>query len=117
MSAQPRNAFRDRLLDAAVALRLLSERQVLCRITMPFGVPPEHLGQIGVRARDVVRAHSGASFQGARLARIVAVGMEFEVAYRILSTSYASYLDAQESIVRGLVRAAQLQPDGQQATS
>jgi hypothetical protein len=108
MSAQPLHAFRERLVDAAIALRLLSQRQVLCRITLPFGVPPEHLGGIPLRARDVVCAHAGASFQGARLARIGAEGLEFEVLYRILSTSHANYVDSQESIVRGLVEAAQM---------
>ena len=110
MTAPARNPFRDRLLDAAVALRLLSQQRVLCRITLPFGTPPEHLDRLPERAREVVRAHSGTSFQRAALSRIVAAGLEFEIEYRILSTSQSAYLGTQISIVRGLIAAASPRP-------
>jgi hypothetical protein len=108
MSAPARNNFRERLLDAALALRLLSEQDVLCRFTLPFGTPPEHLDSLPGRAREVVHAHAGTSFGGARLERISASGLEFEIGYRILSTSQANFLATQIAIVRGLVEAAQL---------
>ena len=108
MTAPARNLFRARLLDAALALRLLSEQEVLCRFTLPFGTPPEHLDALPGRARDVVHAHAGTSFEGAQLARISAAGLEFEIGYRILSTSQSNYLATQIAIVRGLIEAASL---------
>ena len=108
MTAAARNPFRDRLLDAAIALRLLSEQRVLCRITLPFGTPPEHLERLPQRAREVVGSHSGTSFERAALSRIVAFGLEFEIEYRILSSSQAGFLGTQISIVRGLIAAASL---------
>jgi hypothetical protein len=110
MTAAARNLFRDRLVEAALALRLLSEQEVLCRITLPFGTPPELLQRLPTRAREVVGAHAGTSFNEARLARISAVGLEFEIGYRILSASQANYLATQIAIVRGLIEAASLRP-------
>lgn len=110
MSAAARNPFRDRLLDAAIALRLLSEQRVLCRITLPFGTPPEHLDAIPSRACEVVRGHAGTTFESAALERISASGLEFEIGYRILSPSQSSFLGTQISIVRGLIAAASPRP-------
>lgn len=81
------------------------ERRVLFRFGVTYQTPPGKLADIPPLVRRLVEAEALARFDRAHLATFGASALEYEVVFYVRDPDYGRYMDVQQRINLGLVRA------------
>jgi len=83
----------------------MHKRRVVLRAGVPFQTPAETLERIPLLVRHVVEETLNVQFDRAHFAALGKSSYEFEFVYYVLSSDYNVYMDAQQAINLGIVRA------------
>jgi len=85
--------------------RRMYERRVVVRAGVTYQTPPETLERIPLLVRRVIEETPNVRFDRAHFAAFGKAAYEFEFVYYVLSRDYDIYMDAQQAINLGVVRA------------
>lgn len=85
--------------------RLLQERRIVFGFGLRYGTPVEQLEAVPGLVREVIEALPGLRFDRAHLKALGASSLDFEVVYFVLDPDYNTYMDRQQAIHLGLLRA------------
>jgi small-conductance mechanosensitive channel len=83
----------------------MAERRVVVRTGVTYQTPAETLERIPLLARHVIEDTPNVRFDRAHFAALGKSSYEFEFVYYVLSRDYNAYMDAQQTINVGIVRA------------
>jgi small-conductance mechanosensitive channel len=83
----------------------LAERRVLLTFGVPYDTPPDVIGRIPGMVRALVEAQELARFERAHFKGFGALSLDFEAVYWILTPDYGVYMDRQQAVNLGLLRA------------
>jgi small-conductance mechanosensitive channel len=83
----------------------LAERRVVLTFGVPYETPPDALARIPALVRAAVEATDLTRFDRAHFKGPGASSLEFEAVYWILTPDYNAYMDRQQAINLGLLRA------------
>jgi len=85
--------------------RRMEQRRVVLRAGVTFQTPPETLERIPLLVRHVVEETPNVRFDRAHFAALGKASYEFEFVYYVLSPEYNVFMDAQQTVNLGIVRA------------
>jgi small-conductance mechanosensitive channel len=83
----------------------MQERRIVFAFRVSYDTPPEVVQTIPALVRDIVQAQSQARFDRAHFKEFLDYGLGFEVVYRMTTPDYTAYMDTQQEINLGLMRA------------
>jgi small-conductance mechanosensitive channel len=86
-------------------MKRMTERQALFTVRVPYDTPVAIIEQVSGILRGVVDAVPMARFDRAHLARLAESWLEFEVVYFVRSPDFKAYMDTQEAVNLGTLRA------------
>jgi len=90
----------------------MAERQVVLAFGVPYDTPASAVERIPGLVRELVERQDGTRFERAHFKGFGASSLDFEAAYWILSSDYNTYMDRQQAINLGLLRAFEEQGIG-----
>ena len=90
--------------------RKMEERRVAINFSVPLGTSVEMLKKIPLQVAAVINKTPDVRFGRAHLALYQESGLQFEVVFFVLSGDYAIYMDAQQTILIGMLES--LRADG-----
>jgi small-conductance mechanosensitive channel len=83
----------------------LAERRVLLTFGVPYDTPPDAIERIPGMIRELVEAQNLTRFERAHFKGLGASSLDFEAVYWILTPDYRLYMDRQQAVNLGLLRA------------
>jgi small-conductance mechanosensitive channel len=83
----------------------LAERRVVLGFGVPYDTPPDAVERIPGMVRALVEAQDLTRFERAHLKGLGASSLDFEAVYWILTPDYGIYMDRQQAVNLGLLRA------------
>ena len=83
----------------------LAERRVVLTFGVPYDTPPDVIERIPGMVRALVEAQELTRFERAHLKGFGASSLDFEAVYWILTPEYGIYMDRQQAVNLGLLRA------------
>ncbi len=83
----------------------LAERRVLLTFGVPYDTPPDAVERIPAMVRSLVEAQDLTRFERAHFKGLGASSLDFEAVYWILTPDYGIYMDRQQAVNLGLLRA------------
>jgi small-conductance mechanosensitive channel len=83
----------------------LAERRVVLSFGVPYDTPPDIVERIPGMVRALVEAQDLTRFERAHLKGLGASSLDFEAVYWILTPDYGIYMDRQQAVDLGLLRA------------
>ena len=83
----------------------LAERRVVLTFGVPYDTPPDVIERIPGMVRALVEAQELTRFERAHFKGFGASSLDFEAAYWILTPEYGVYMDRQQAVNLGLLRA------------
>ena len=83
----------------------MSERRVVFSFGVLYETPPDRLAAIPALVADLVRGQPKTRFDRCHLMNFGASSLDFECVYHVLSRDYNEYMDLQQQIMLGLIRA------------
>ncbi len=83
----------------------LAERRVVLAFGVPYDTPPDVIERIPGMVRALVEAQELTRFERAHFKGFGASSLDFEVVYWILTPDYGIYMDRQQAVNLGLLRA------------
>ena len=83
----------------------MAERRVVLTFGVPYETPPDALARIPALVRASVEATDLTRFDRAHFKGLGASSLDFEAVYSILAPDYNAYMDRQQAINLGLLRA------------
>jgi small-conductance mechanosensitive channel len=83
----------------------LAERRVVLSFGVPYDTPPDAVERIPGMVRALVEAQELTRFERAHLKGLGASSLDFEAVYWILTPDYGLYMDRQQAVDLGLLRA------------
>jgi small-conductance mechanosensitive channel len=90
--------------------RRMTERRIMINFSVPLGTSTETLKNIPLQVAAVAHQTPYVRFGRAHLSLYQGSGLQFEVVFFVLSSDYTIYMDAQQTILIGLLEA--LRADG-----
>ena len=87
--------------------RKLKERRIVFNVTVAYGTTPAQLKKIPGMVKDVVRKVKNVRFDRTHFTTMGDFSLDFEVVYFVKSAEYPDYLNAQQEINLGILRAFQ----------
>jgi small-conductance mechanosensitive channel len=88
----------------------MTERRVVLNFSVPLTTPTEVLKKLPAQAAAAVNKTPDARFGRAHLSLYQESGLQFEVVFHVLSADYGVFMDAQQTVLIGLLEA--LRADG-----
>jgi small-conductance mechanosensitive channel len=85
--------------------RRLAERRVVLAFGVPYGTPPDAVERIPAMVRALVEGQDLTRFDRAHFKGFGASSLDFEAVYWILTPDYTAFMDRQQAIDLGLLRA------------
>ena len=83
----------------------MAERRVVLAFGVPFDTPPDAVARIPALVRALVESQDLTRFDRAHFKGLGASALDFEIVYWILTPDYGAYMDRQQAINLGLLRA------------
>jgi len=83
----------------------LSERRVVLAFGVPYSTPADTVERIPDLVREIVERRDLTRFERAHLKGLGASSLDFEAIYWILTPDYGIYMDRQQAVNLGLLRA------------
>lgn len=83
----------------------MAERRVVLAFGVPYETPPDTVARIPALVRALVEAQDLTRFDRAHFKGLGASSLDFEIVYWILTPDYGAYMDRQQAINLGLLRA------------
>jgi small-conductance mechanosensitive channel len=83
----------------------MAERRVVLAFGVPYETPPDAVERIPAIARGLVEAQDLTRFDRAHFKGLGGSALDFEVVYWILTPDYTAFMDRQQAIHLGLLRA------------
>jgi MscS family membrane protein len=90
--------------------RQMAERRIVINFSVPLGTPTETLKNIPLQVAAIAHKTPYVRFARAHLAQYQDSGLQYEVVFFITSPDYMIYMDAQQTLLIGLLEA--LRADG-----
>lgn len=91
-------------------LKRMSERRITFMLSLVHQTPADRLTQVPALLREIVSGQDWVTFERAHFRAITANGLEFEVAYLVLTPDFVTSLDIQQRINLSLMQ--RLQAEG-----
>lgn len=85
--------------------QVMDERRIVFGFGVTYDTPPDTLAAIPGLVREIVDAQPNARFDRAHFKTFGAASLDFEVVYWMRLADYAAYMDTQQAINLGLLRA------------
>lgn len=95
----------DLLKQAVQNYRRMRERRIVFGFRVPYGTSPELAEQIPGMVKELVDADKMLRFDRAHLSKFGESSLEYEVVYIVLDPGYNLYMDSQQRLNLGLMRA------------
>ena len=83
----------------------MEQRRIIFTLRVPYDTPADTLLELPADIKAQIEAQAATRFDRAHVARFGDYGLEIEAVYYVLSADYNRYMDIQQAINLGIVRA------------
>ena len=83
----------------------MEQRRIIFTLRLPYDTPVDTLTELPVDVKTQIESQAATKFDRAHVARFGDHGLEIEAVYYVMSADYNRYMDIQQSINLGILRA------------